>query len=193
MEKNLEISEKSVVSAYNSASEEQKQVLVGLFGADIFKPKSVMDRIKTFEDAVEALGEEHPFVVAYRQIEDIDECGDDIEAYLKLRIVVAALNEGWEPQFVAGEWRYYPWFWLYTNQQIENMDEEEREKVCRVVGRASSYANAYGGLVYSYASSVSTNSSTVSGSRLAFKTEELAEYAGKQFIEIYRDFMIVLQ
>lgn len=193
MEKNLEISEKSVVSAYNSASEEQKQVLVGLFGADIFKSKSVMDRIKTFEDAVEALGEEHPFVVAYRQIEDIDEYGDDVEAYLKLRIVVAALNEGWEPQFVAGEWRYYPWFWFYTNQQIENMDEEDRENVCRVVGRAYNHASASGGLVYSVASHVSTNSSTYYGSRLAFKTEELAEYAGKQFIEIYSDFMIVLQ
>lgn len=193
MEKNLEISEKIVVSAYNSASEEQKQVLIGLFGANIFKPKSVMDRIKTFEDAVEALGEEHPFVFAYRQIEDIDEYGDDVEAYLKLRIIVEALNEGWKPQFVAGEWRYYPWFWFYTNQQIENMDEEDRENVCRVVGRASSNAYAHGGLVCSHANGVSTNSNTGSGSRLAFKTEELAEYAGKQFIEIYRDFMIVLQ
>lgn len=193
MEKNLEISEKIVVSAYNSASEEQKQVLIGLFGANIFKPKSVMDRIKTFEDAVEALGEEHPFVFAYRQIEDIDEYGDDVEAYLKLRIIVEALNEGWKPQFVAGEWRYYPWFWFYTNQQIENMDEEDRENVCRVVGRASHNANAGGGLVYSFANYVPTYSDTVHGSRLAFKTEELAEYAGKQFIEIYRDFMIVLQ
>lgn len=191
MEKNLEISEKSVVSAYNSASEEQKQVLVGLFGADIFKPKSVMDRIKTFEDAVEALGEEHPFVVAYRQIEDIDECGDDIEAYLKLRIIVAALNEGWTPKFEKDEWRYYPWFWLYTNGQIEEMNEEEKAQVCRVVGRAHSNANAYGGLVFSYAYNVSTYSHTGVGSRLTFKTEELAEYAGKQFIEIYRDFMIV--
>lgn len=191
MEKNLEISEKSVVSAYNSASEEQKQVLVGLFGADIFKPKSVMDRIKTFEDAVEALGEEHPFVVAYRQIEDIDECGDDIEAYLKLRIIVAALNEGWTPKFEKDEWRYYPWFWLYTNGQIEEMNEEEKAQVCRVVGRASGSASAGGGLVCSYAYDVSTYSSTSNGSRLAFKTEELAEYAGKQFIEIYRDFMIV--
>lgn len=191
MEKNLEISEKSVVSAYNSASEEQKQVLVGLFGADIFKPKSVMDRIKTFEDAVEALGEEHPFVVAYRQIEDIDECGDDIEAYLKLRIIVAALNEGWTPKFEKDEWRYYPWFWLYTNGQIEEMNEEEKAQVCRVVGRANSNASAYGGLVCSVAFSVSSYSSTHYGSRLAFKTEELAEYAGKQFIEIYRDFMIV--
>lgn len=75
--------------------------------------------------------------------------------------------------------------------------ESESEKVerprCRVVGRASNNANANGGLVYSCAVNVSSYSNTNYGSRLAFKTEELAEYAGKQFIEIYRDFMIVLQ
>ena len=41
----------------------------------------------------------------------------------------------------------------------------------RVVGRAVSSANAYGGLVYSYASYVSTNSYTYDGSRLAFSGE----------------------
>lgn len=39
---------------------------------------------------------------------------------------------------------------------------------CRVVGRASVSAYAYGGLVYSFASSVSTFSDTHNGSRLAF-------------------------
>ena len=39
---------------------------------------------------------------------------------------------------------------------------------CRVVGRASSSANAYGGLVYSNANNVSSYSNTYYGSRLAF-------------------------
>ncbi len=39
---------------------------------------------------------------------------------------------------------------------------------CRVVGRASNNANAYGGLVYAYASHVSSYSHTHGGSRLAF-------------------------
>lgn len=190
MEKNLEITVESAIKAYNNASEEQKQLLVDLFGKDVFKPKDVKERIKTFEDACEVLGKSHPLVCQYYAIDDVD---TDLNAYLKLRIIVAALNEGWVPQFTKDEWRYYPWFDLYTNEEIEKMEDEDRAQVCRVVGRASSSAGAHGGLVYSYAGHVSTSSYAGHGSRLAFKTEELAEYAGKQFIEIYRDFMIVLQ
>lgn len=68
------------------------------------------------------------------------------------------------------------------------MSEEEK---CRVVGRASSNAGANGGLVCSNASSVSANSNTNFGSRLAFKNEELAEYAAKQFGEIFADFCFI--
>lgn len=46
-------------------------------------------------------------------------------------------------------------------------------------------SNACGGLVFSHASSISFGTNTGTGSRLAFKSEELAEYAGKQFIDIY--------
>lgn len=190
--KKLEITVESAVTAYNNASDEQKQLLVDLFGKDVFKPTDVRERIKSFHDAYCELGSEHPFVVAYEKyVNSLGGEEKDIIAYLQLRIIVAALNEGWTPKFEEGEWRYYPWFWLYTNEQIERMNEEEKAKVCRVVGRASYNANADGGLVCSNAHSVSSSSSTSYGSRLAFKTEELAEYAGKQFIEIYRDFMIV--
>ena len=42
---------------------------------------------------------------------------------------------------------------------------------CRVVGRAVSYAGAAGGLVFSGAGSVSSNSSSYYGARLAFSGE----------------------
>lgn len=194
MGQKLEITQENVVAAYNNASEEQKQLLVDLFGKDVFKQTDVRERIKSFHDAYCELGNEHPFVVAYEKyVNSLGGEEKDIIAYLQLRIIVAALNEGWEPEFVEDEYRYYPWFYLYTNKEIENMNDEQKARVCRVVGRANNVAYASGGLVYSYASNVSTNSYTGNGSRLAFKTEELAEYAGKQFIEIYRDFMIAQQ
>ena len=68
-------------------------------------------------------------------------------------------------------------------------DEEKKER--RVVGRAGHNAYAYGGLVYSHAVYVSSSSSTSVGSRLAFKNEELAEYAAKQFGDIYADFCFI--
>lgn len=47
---------------------------------------------------------------------------------------------------------------------------------CRVVGRSSNYAHAYGGLVYAHASNASSLSNTYSGSRLAFRGDiEISE------------------
>ena len=151
--------------------------------------RPVTERIKTFEDACRELGDAHPLVLHYALYEQemngnfVDMA--DITAYLKARIIVAALNEGWTPKFEEGEWRYAPWYELLTNEEIEDLDEEAKQKVCRVVGRASNNASAGGGLVFSNASYVSSGSNTSGGSRLAFKSRELAEYAGKQFIEIF--------
>lgn len=151
--------------------------------------RHVTERIKTFEDACRELGETHPFVQHFRLFESQMQSGagdmSDIAAYMKARIIVAALNEGWEPKFEKGEWRYAPWYSLLTNEEIEELDEDEKQNVCRVVGRAGSYASASGGLVCGDVCVVSAGSHTVSGSRLAFKSEELAKYAGKQFIEIF--------
>lgn len=86
--------------------------------------RPVTERIKTFDDACNELGDEHPLVTQYRLIYGAyknDPVTEDLIAYLKLRIITAALNEG-----------------------------------C--------------------------------GSRLTFKSEKLAAYAGRQFAEIYADF-----
>lgn len=48
---------------------------------------------------------------------------------------------------------------------------------------------AYCNLVYTGVRNASLSSYTYYGSRLAFKSEELAEYAGKQFIDIYADYL----
>lgn len=127
----------------------------------------VTGRIKTFEDACNELGEEHPLIQAYRQLLEIATCEDyvretfgaDTVSYLKLRIIAAALNEGWEPTFDKDERRWYPWFTV-----------KQGSLVCAVAGYAGSFSSANYGV------------------RLAFKSGELAEYAGKQFIDIYKDF-----
>ena len=68
----------------------------------------------------------------------------------------------------------------------DNLSQEEK-KSFRAVDRASSNAGAYGGLVYAYAVGAFSDSNANHGSRLAFKNRELAEYSGKQFIDIYKD------
>ena len=153
------------------------------------KPQDVTERIKTFADACRELGSDHPFVKAYdgyvSHIHQHDMNDYDLVAYLQLRIITAALNEGWEPQFTKGERRWYFWYDLITKEQYDKLSAEDRS---RVVGRGGYYANAYCGLVWASADDASSFSFTVYGSRLAFKSEKLAAYAGRQFAEIYADF-----
>lgn len=145
----------------------------------------VRERIKTFDDAYNELGIKHPLVQAYNCWENDGLNGQpDIEAFFKLRIITAALNEGWEPKFTSDENRWFPWFRLYTQEEIDKMDEEEK---ARVVFRSSSYANTSGGVSCAFAYYGSAYVSAYFGCRLAFKTKELADYAGKQFVEIYAD------
>lgn len=185
----------NVQAAFRNTQNPEIQGLLRTLYGDAVEPavdnRPVTERIKTFDDAVAALGDEHPFVIAYNTMCDIDEYADtDIQAYMKLRIIVAALNEGWQPEFVEDERRWTPWFTLYTNEEIADMDDDDRAKVCRVVGRSNYNAYAGGGLACANASYASSGAGASHAARLAFKTEALARYAGTQFIEIYRDFII---
>lgn len=140
-----------VLTNYPAISKEQVQnEMHKVFGEDTFKPKDIMERVKTFEDACRELGEEHPFVRSYNgytnNIHENNKNDTDILAYLKLRIICAALNEGWEPQFTEDEWRYYPWFWLYTQKEINDMDEDE--KTDRRLMSTGEYQTGYAGLAY---------------------------------------------
>lgn len=153
------------------------------------EPCDITDEIKTLDDAIAKLGKNHPYVVAYNSMNDVDECNADILAFVELRIIAAALNDGWQPTFADDEVRYYPWFCLYTKEENECLDDDEKEMCCRVGGRSHHYANAHGGLVCAFASIASSSSVAYYGSRLAFKTRELALYAGKQFINLWCDFL----
>ena len=182
MEEKISIQKENVLNAYKQASKEQKALLENMFGKDVFNPKDIIERVKTFEDACELLAEDHQYVKAYREWMRISyaDC-KDITAYLKLRIICAALNEGWKPEFDGEEYRHFPWFWIYTKKDYDELDEDEK-KNCRVVGR--SYDNVYADIRVQ-----ASLSSTVCSSRLVFKTRELAEYCEKQFIDIWEDYL----
>lgn len=187
MNNQVTISKENILNAYNQASGEQKALLENMFGKDMFQPQDIKERVKTFDDAVAILGNDNQAVIDYYAIAD-KTCTEDILAFAKLRVISEALNEGWKPKFDGDECRYYPWFYIYTKEEYEELDEDEK-KACRVVGRSVYNSSAGGGLVYAYAFCASSSSSSVSGSRLAFKTRELGEYCGKQFIDIWEKFL----
>ena len=189
MEEKISIKRESVLNAYKQATKEQKALLENMFGKDMFKPKNIMERVNTFEDACEELGEDHQYVKAYREWMRISyaEC-KDVTAYLKLRIICAALNEGWKPTFSDGECRYYPWFYIYNQNEYEKLNKDEKKK-CRVVGLQSYDAYALGFVVFSSVNISTSYSYSYHGSQIIFKTRELAEYCEKQFIDIWADYL----
>ena len=155
---------------------------------DLFdKSIPIWERIKTVEDAIAYTGMTLP--------NNIGELPIDVQAFLKLRIITAAYNELKKdeldkfPLFTTDEYRYYPWFWLYTQEEIDKMDEAKRS---RVLGRSSNVASANAGVAFSGTYYASSSSSTSYGGRLCFKTEELATECGKRFTKLWGQFFAFL-
>lgn len=192
----IEFSDEQFVALYRTGGDEARKAIKEALGDEFSKTIPVTSRVQTFDDAMRELGEDHPTVKAWRSIKygyavsDTDPETADIMAYATLRVITEALNEGWKPQFTEGERRWYAWYDFLTKEEVEEMSDEEKEER-RVVGRAGNNAGAHGGLVCSVANYVSAYSHTGYGSRLAFKNEELAEYAAKQFGDIYADFCFI--
>ena len=116
-------------------------------------------KIKTFEDACKALNLDPEQVLP--DVSGMPEKHQKaIVSHAKLVIIAEALNDGWKPDWTDDDQlKYYPWFRMDSGSGL-----------------------AY----YVYGSFYSTS---CVGSRLCFKSRELAIYAGKQFTDIYADFM----
>lgn len=84
-----------------------------------------------------------------------------IISHAKLVIITEALNEGWRPNWKnSNECKYYPWFRMSSGSGLAD--------------RGCGY----------YCST------SLVGSRLCFKSSELAEYAGRQFKKLYEDYFL---
>lgn len=157
------------------------------------KPKDVTERIKTFEDAVHELGDDNMLVKEYNDYNAhnaTDENNIDIVAYIKLRIVVAALNEGWKPQLDGSERMWFPWFCFYSEDEFKEKTDEWKDKYVLQLwlfgGRSSDGSNC--GLACSVSVSAWSYSYAVGSARLALKSEALAVYCGKQFATLWAEY-----
>lgn len=150
--------------------------------------KPVTERVKTFEDACKELGIDAEAI--QQQWQDAGITMLDEVAYQKLRIITAALNEGWEPEFKEDEYRYYPYCILYTKAEIEQKDDEWKDEHNLQLwsGSGASYYGANCGLAFANSHNAWSYASAVFSARLAHKTEELAIYSGKQFTELWANY-----
>lgn len=183
----IKIKKENVLNAYDKATSAQKELLENLFGREMFQPKDITERVKTFADAVAILGNFNDAVVNYHIVSKVTST-KDIIAFAKLRVIVEALNEGWRPTFSKDEHRYYLLFSIYSKEKFDTLSEYYKNR-CSVVSRSYGNSNAVDSFVCASVHDASLSPYAHSSSRLAFKTRELAEYCGNQFIDIWADYL----
>jgi hypothetical protein len=150
----MEITKIEAKRIYPDAPEWLKEKLEQEFGADYFQPES-HEEIKNFEDACVKLDID-PLSVS-NESDTPDEA-----AYKKLKIIIKAINAGWEPDWNNSDQRkYWPYFILSSGFGFSASD--------------------YGfGLT-----------DTTVGSRLCFQSEEKCTYAANQFLGLYEEFLTI--
>ena len=120
------------------------------------------ERIKSFEEACLALGLDPTQLPVVANLPEKDQ--NAIIAFYKLTIIIRALNEGWEPNWKNwDEYKYYNYFFVRSGS----------------------------GFVYSITTCTNADTYADVGSRLCFKSRELAEYALSQFKELYLQYLLI--
>lgn len=192
--KTIEVTEKEVKAAFEVAkTDEMKNVLKALFCKDEEGKPNLDDytSIKTYEDACEALGvepifnEPNPIMNLYGVEYEVE---PHIIALMKLETISRALwGKTWKPEPDADGSKlfYYPVFALYTQQEIEDMDEDERG------GLLSAYAGtgAVAGFGCLHTNTRSSSAIAHTGFRLCQETREKALYFGRQFLELWAEYL----
>lgn len=85
---------------------------------------------------------------------------NDVVAYKKLKLIARVINQGWIPDWDnSNQYKWYPYFKLSS------------------------------GFSFSDSSYYCAHANSAVGSRLCFESDEKATYAGKQFSDIYNDFL----
>ena len=193
----ITINKEKVAEVYQNASAETREALIALFGDEsnfIDKSKPTLydyTTIKTYEDACEALSvepifnEPNPIMNLYGVEYEVE---PHIIALMKLETISRALwGRTWKPEPDADgtKWYYYPLFALYTQSEIDNMDEEKRGGLLSADATYGAGAG-FGCLYTNYRSSGATADD---GFRLCQETSEKAEYFGKQFLELWAEYL----
>ena len=200
MKKQIIVTEVEVEAALRAAkSQEVKDVLAALFCKPENKPNlDDYKSIKSYEDACEALDltpiysdiDQKRAVCEYinKHWDYRQEMPKHILALMKLEVVSRALwGRNWEPKPdpEGKEIFWWPWFALYTKEEIDGMSDEEKGAL--LGGYAFYGANAGFGYLYTFARSSYSNADV--GFRLCQETEEKAKYFGRQFKELWAEYL----
>lgn len=169
---------------YNDSSEGKRKVLKELFGEELFKFD--YHDIKTYADACEKLGMKEHLLTG-------SEGGDreaqrQAQALYKLLIIQKAMNNGvWRDK---DGWSYYPYWVLYSKEEMERMSEEEKQRkgIKQLLSCANAYNTENAGVRCTGANIRGAYTDANYGFPLFFNSEEAALYAAKQFESLFFDY-----
>ena len=117
----------------------------------------ITDRIKTMADVYAEAGVREEDIIPYPN--PINAYQKGVNAFAKVSLIYQVLNEGWVPNWQdSSEYKYYPWFDM----------------------------RSAAGSGFSVSDYDNDGTFTGVGSRLCFKTSDLAIYAGNQFEAEYK-------
>ena len=178
---------KSLTTRPNITREHVEQELASVFGKRNLRPTSVKERIQSLNDAIETLGYNHQYVIGYMEAEEaLAKVGGDERAmaFFALRIIVAALNEGWK--WGGHSSCYLPMFELFPRDVLKGMTDDEAEDIQSVSSRR--FPNI-GGMAWKH-NIDNMSLSAYAPVCLMLKNESLARYAAEQFMQYWAKYIL---
>ena len=201
----IQIEKEKLQAAYKNACGCVKDAFEKLFGEDVLETaKPTLDdykTIKSYEDACDVLGlspilSENRNKALCAQFPDHYDFRQNmpkhIIALMKLEIISRALwGKSFEPEPDAegNKIYWYPWFALYTKDEVDRMSDEERKSLCGALLAGYAGTGATAGFGYLHTNARSSYSHAYVGFRLCQETEEKAAYFGRQFIELWAEYL----
>lgn len=183
--KEFKVPESDVKAAFDIAySPETKAILSALFYKSPMLNLDDYKTIRTYEGACIALGDDP---IDEAELEKAGVPSHHI-SLMKLETVSRAL---WGQKFQPipdpknSKHYYYPRFALYIKEEIEDMDDGERDAVLHAD------ASGWDGVGFGFlsADNHSSNAYMNAGFSLCQETEEKATYFGRQFIKLWSEYL----
>lgn len=178
MEEELKVKLADAKACYANASDEVKEALEHLFGTEPFTFN--YREIKSFEDACKHLGISTELPAQRAGVEYCKEAVEQSMAAYKLMVICKAINNGQQYDEDGDTW--FPVYWFYTKDELENMTEDERKrKGIQLLSAATANGAEHAGVRCAHA--ITRGACTIAnfGFPLCANSEEKALYLDEQF------------
>lgn len=141
--------------------------------------------IKTINDACEKAGVEFEAFMAM-----IEPLPEHIQALCALELIIKAINDGWVNPLDGETWVYFPWIWVYDNEDRDRIEKREpaRADLIRFTRPDGSC-----GLACAYSNDAWSDSYASFGSRLAMKSESVCLYFIRNFKDLLAQYILPME